>query len=137
MCGRCDGLLRIPEIHIAGPDGDVDDWIQRIDLERTTIQCEGFLGVALIELEYRVHDSKDTVRGILLQRGRESLLRELDIAVIPRQLPAECEQTRIVRRQTQAATNNLAQPFSVLCHGDPHVDDLQDVRHTETVVSLE
>src|SRR5688572_28363395 len=107
MCGRCDCLLRIPEIHIAGPDGHVGERIHRIDLERTTTQSQSFLRVALIELEPPV-EANDDVRGILLQRGYESLLGELDIAVISRQMPAEGEQARIIRRQTHSATKDFA-----------------------------
>src|SRR5262245_45052836 len=101
MRRSCDRLVRLPEIHIAGPHGDVGEWIHRVDLERTTTQSQGFLRVALIELQHRV-EADDDVRGIPLQCGYESRLGELGIAVIARKLPAEREQARIIRRQTHS-----------------------------------
>src|SRR4030095_7831874 len=134
MCRSCDRLLGLPEIHIAGPDGDVGDWSHRINLDRTTTHLQGVLRIALIEFEHRV-EANDDVRGILLQRAYKSLLGESGVAVISRQLPAEREQAWIIRRQTHSATKKFAQLFPVLCYGRLHVDDLQDVRFTERGVS--
>src|SRR5678815_378022 len=81
-----------------------------------------------------VHTLNDPVRGILLTSDRESLLRELDIAVPPCQLRTERKQARIVRRQTQVTTDHLAQLGAVLCHWNPHVLNLLDIRNTEAVI---
>src|SRR5688500_4231007 len=97
-------------------------------------QSQGCLWVVLIELERRIQTAHDAVRRLPLQRDRESLLRERDVALIPSQLSAQCEQTCVVWRQTQPATQNLTQLVAVLCDGDPNVDDLHDVRDAETVV---
>src|SRR6185503_12804064 len=109
MLGGCEGFLRIPEIHVARPGADVEVCIQRVELADATSQRERVVRVALIELETRVQTSNDPVRGILLLSRSESLLCELDIAVIPCHVPTEREQAWIVRHHAQAAIDHLAQ----------------------------
>ena len=66
--------------------------------------------------------------------GRESLLRQLDIAVIPSHQRTEREQAWIVWRQAQPSTDHLAQLGSVLRHGNPHLGNQLAVRGAEAVV---